>query len=370
MSKTRTGPARIILYALIIIAAIALIAVIAVNAIVRIAFAGFYDEAAPEFQTPGIAEGFIPQDLSPVEGGSLWLFSGYYSNESPSPIYRHDAANGSDSRVFVELPDGESYTGHGGGIASDGKWVYLTYESGYLAIPLEDVLEAPDDGTARASGFVETEFTPAFVNICDGKLYLGNFYYEGKYDSPSKMWIQSGDGTDNHAVMYEFAPDESEPYGYSTVPQTVYSIPDKVQGVCIDDGRFVLSTSWGISPSHLPVYDGATLPDGGTYRYSLKSIAEDNADTGSDIADESETVHADNAVEAAQKSAGDYVEVPLKLFSNAALLQDISAPPMTEGISLCGDRIYIANESASSKYIFGKLYGGSTVYSIEVSNRG
>lgn len=37
---------------------------------------------------------------------------------------------------------------------------------------------------------------------------------------------------------------------------------------------------------------------------------------------------------------------------------------MTEGIEFDDGRIYISEESASNKYIFGKLYGAGEVYSM------
>ena len=51
---------------------------------------------------------------------------------------------------------------------------------------------------------------------------------------------------------------------FLTVPDNVFSIPGMVQGTCItDDGRIVLSVSYGIAPSHLLVYNvNLAAPDG------------------------------------------------------------------------------------------------------------
>ena len=56
--------------------------------------------------------------------------------------------------------------------------------------------------------------------------------------------------------MYAFAADPAEPGRFLTVPDNVFSIPGMVQGTCItDDGRIVLSVSYGIAPSHLLAYN-------------------------------------------------------------------------------------------------------------------
>ena len=51
--------------------------------------------------------------------------------------------------------------------------------------------------------------------------------------------------------------------------------------------------------------------------------------------------------------------MPLYYFDSTNLVSDLSAPPMSEGIEYHDGRIYISEEAASNKYIFGKLYGAS-----------
>ena len=89
------------------------------------------------------------------------------------------------------------------------------------------------------------------------------------------------------------------------------------------------TTSWGFSPSVLYVYDAGILPQQGTY----------------DVAGE---------------------EVELYFCAGEGLLRTVEAPPMMEGIDQFDGRLFLSNESASNKYLFGKLYGAGAVYWIEV----
>ena len=138
-------------------------------------------------------------------------------------------------------------------------------------------------------------------------------------------------------------------YGYAQSPACVYSLPDKVQGVCeLPNGDIVLSTSYGLAGSHLltyrPVNQAAT------------PVAELPAQQG-----------GGNDAVAAQPVGDTFAvngkQVPLYYFDSTNLVTDLSAPPMSEGIEYHDGRIYISEEAASNKYIFGKLYGAG-IYSL------
>lgn len=356
---------KILIGVVIGIVAIVVIAVIAFIAYMRSSYSQFYDDAKAEFDIPGLNEGFIPQDMDYVSAYDSWLFSGYMGDDTASPIYRR-ASDGTISRVYVNRPDGEGYRGHGGGIASDTEHVLLTDGSGYLVIDLDSMMNAGPGEFVDASDYVPIEFTPAFIDIFGGMLYTGNFYNGNEFDSPEKMHINRLDGEQNRAVMYAFPEDEESPSGWSSIPDEVYSIPDKVQGVCAAaNGDFVFSTSWGLNPSHLFVYKHPQA-DIGTYPYSIASImpeGQNDDNLGLTTSAESEEAEAIND----EEPAADFVDVPLYVFSSTELRKDITAIPMSEGIQFHNGRIYICNESASNKYFFGKLIGGQTCYSLDVT---
>lgn len=313
-----------------VIVGIALIAVVALNIYMRVAFAPFFDRAESPFDIPGVNTGFVPQDLDHVEADDSWLFSGYMADHSPSPLYRR-TADGTITKFYVSLPDGSPYDGHGSAITTNEQYAYLACEEGYLVIPMDDLLFAEDGASVQATEKVDVDLSPAFMNIEQGQLLLGNFYYPNDYETPENHHITTPDGTENPAVMYAFAADPAEPGRFLTVPDNVFSIPGMVQGTCItDDGRIVLSVSYGIAPSHLLAYNVNLAAPDGTFT------------TGS----------------------GD--EVELFCLDSRNLTEDLVGPPMQEGIESHDGRVYTTDESASNKYIFGKLCGAGRVYAVQL----
>lgn len=159
-----------------VIVGIALIAVVALNIYMRVAFAPFFDRAESPFDIPGINTGFVPQDLDHVEADDSWLFSGYMADHSPSPLYRR-TADGTITKFYVSLPDGSPYDGHGSAITTNEQYAYLACEESYLVIPMDDLLFAEDGASVQATEKVDVDLSPAFMNIEQGQLLLGNFYY-------------------------------------------------------------------------------------------------------------------------------------------------------------------------------------------------
>lgn len=326
-------PARIALIVVIVLVVLIVLAIIVFNIYIRTTYSSFYEQAREEFPIPETNSGFVEQDIDHVDKADVWLFSGYMNKQSTCPILRRNA-DGSTTKVFVRLPNGELYGQyHGSGITSTDEYVYLTTDSGYLVLSTDDVVNAKDGDTVQVLGERELGFAPAFLSISNGILYTGEFYDSGAYLTPEDHHMDTPNGERNCAIMYAFAPQPAGFFGYSELPEIVYSIPDKVQGVCVtEEGSMVLSTSWGISGSHLLVYSNEL----GT-------------------TDDTFTV--------------DDVEVPLRYIDSTSQIQDILAPPMTEGVTVFEGRVYVGFESASNKYVFGKLYpGGNMVYSLEVKS--
>lgn len=304
------------------------IVIIGLNIYVRVTYSSFYQEAREEFVEPGLNEGFIPQDIDYLNWGNCWLFSGYMGNGLASPIYK-ELDDNTYAKLTISMPDGSIYDGHGSGITSKGEYVFLTCEEGYLVLDAQTIVEAVDGDIIPALAKCDLDFSPAFMNVENDTLYTGNFYYPVAYETPEHHHIATADSQENPAVLYAYPADPESEYGFSSTASCVYSIPGKVQGICFTGGTIVLSTSYGIASSHLLVYESDRLVQEGLF-------------------------------------TADGLEVPLYILDSRSLIEDIVAPPMTEGIKTHDGRIYISNESATNKYIFGKLYGATRVYSIKI----
>ena len=319
------------------------------NLYIRIAYSSFYSKAQEEFVIPGVNNGFICQDLDYYDEGDCWLFSGYSSSEGPSPLYRRDA-NGETVKFTAELPDGTPYEGHGSGITTSENFAFLTCNEGYLVFDAAALAQVGEGESVRAVDKVDLEITPAFINIENDALYTGTFHLEPNYAAPEEHHLTTPDGSENAGVLFVYPGDTAARYGYARSPACVYSLPDKVQGVCeLPNGDIVLSTSYGLAGSHLltyrPVNQAATpvveLPvqqGGGNDAVAAQPVGDTFAVNGK--------------------------QVPLYYFDSTNLVTDLSAPPMSEGIEYHDGRIYISEEAASNKYLFGKLYGAGIVYSL------
>lgn len=305
------------------------LAVLGVRAFVRLTNRPFYHTAERRIALPGLSDGFIPQDLFYCPSDKTWLFSGYMNDGSASPVYRV-AANGAVSRLLVRLTNGSIYAGHGAAITAAGDYAFLTVQDGYAVLCLEDVLHAGDGDTVQAIAHVPVELTPAFMIVQNNVLYVGEFYYPVSYETPKSHHIATPDGTRNYAMMYAYPADSQGRFGFAEQASRAYSIPSKVQGMCIaGDGRMVLSRSWGLGDAHLAVYDPSKFTDDGTF-------------------------------------AVDGRDVPLSCLDGRNYLEQLRVPPMAEGIDSRGNQVFLANEAASDRYMIGKFYRGGAVYSLEV----
>lgn len=327
MKDTFPKPIRIILWILGSVFALVIAILVAINLFMRFAYAQFYDEAQREFPIPGTASGFIPQDLDYMASIDGWVFSGYMTDGSPSPLMRRDF-EGHVATIYVQLPDGSMYEDHGSAITTTNEFAYLACNGGYYVLDTYDISNAEDGDTIQAIQKVDLEFSPAFMNIQNDTLFAGVFYRPNDYETPAEQHVTTPDGTLNHAVMYAYPADEEADFDFATEAMAVYSIPDQSQGMCMtESGDFVFSTSYGLASSHLYTYTAPQPTGEHTY------LADGN-------------------------------EVPLLHFESSNLVDDLVAPPMTEGIDYHDGKIWIAEESASDKYLFGKLYNAGVIYTL------
>lgn len=296
------------------------------RAYVRSSCRPFYARARKAFAIPGLGSGFVPQDLFYLKSRNLWLMSGYMNDGSPSPLYVVPPV-GTPRRLTVELPTGITYTGHGAAVTAAGSYVFLTVSTGYVALSASEVASAGPNARVQAVAHIPTPLTPAFMIAQYNTLYLGEFYEPFFYATPRSHHVTTLAGERNPALMLAYEGSATEPFGFSRTPSRCFSIPARVQGMCLTDhgAHLVLSCSWGFGDARLKVYDTARLTDDGTI-------------------------------------AIDGQRVPLTCLDSRSLVQELRVPPMAEGVDEHNDEVFLANESASTRYLIGRFYGGGTVY--------
>jgi hypothetical protein len=227
--------------------------------------------------------------------------------------------------------DGSDYLGHTGGIARLGDYIYVTGSNECVIFSAKDVFDG--DNTATITKRMKLPVDPAYCTIRNGVLYAGSYYYPEKYETPEEQRLTTPAGDQNYAIMLAYTLDAETGLIKEDALPTVFSTPGMCQGAAwIDENTIVLSTSWGLSTSKLLIYDIS------------------KAHTGTYTPD------------------GD-VELPMYYLDSDSLIHDIIAPCMAEQIIVKDGRIYVVNEAASKKYMFGILLGSQYVYSYPVPEK-
>lgn len=294
----------------------------------KLAFIPFYLNAKAEFTTPGMSSGFVGQGLDYLEEENAFLSCGYNAKKGKASSVYYIDSNGKSREIKLKNADGSAYTGHTGGIAHYGDYVYITGASGCDVFNLSDFTQVNSEAIKIGEINSPEGHDPAFVVIHGDKLYEGSFYRQGNYETPENERLTTPSGDNNTALIYVYQLGGSENFGVSTTPVEAYSTRGLVQGITFTENEMVLSCSWGLSPSHL-------------YFYNLADLQTGQLTVGSE-------------------------QIPLKYLDSSCLVKDVTAPPMSEEIVYKDGRIYIMTESASNKYIFGKFMSGIEIYSYKV----
>ena len=263
-------------------------------------------------KNPGLSDGFVCQGLCAVDDSDKFLVSGYMKDKTPSRIYVTDTENNS---YFVELSkEGKEFKGHAGGVSMSGDTVYLADGSRIHSFPLSSLLDAKEGDTVDIGEGVKVNNSASFCYADENYVYVGEFHDGGKYvtDHP----YDTSEGM-HYAIVSRYTHDDL------TTPDKIYSIRDKVQGICFTpDGKVVLSTSYGLKDSHYYVYNEADARDSG------------------------ETLNG----------------APVYLLEDC--LRDVKGPAMAEGLDYKEGGVITLTESASDKYIFGKFFFANKIVSL------
>ena len=309
--------------------------ILAFNVFLNIVFFDFFSGSRDMGELEGISDGFVHQGLDYVDG--TFLTAGYMKEKGPSRIYR---TKDGKSLGYTELlkENGDAYTRHAGGITHSGEYLYLAGSTGFDVFPLEDVLNG--EPTTTCLGTVESFNDPAWCTAYGGYIFGGSFACsdDDSYVPEANEVMTSPDGSVNNSIITIFKLDGNAKLGIDPAPVAVISSGDKVQGACFtEDGNLILSTSWGLTVSKFLFYN---LKDATAEGTAILGKSEDS----------------------------DGVCVPVYYLDSRTLTYTLKSIPMAEEIVIVDGRMYIMNESASHKYLFGNLIGGRRFYAYEITD--
>ena len=276
-------------------------------------YSDYYSAKDNVCKNPGLSDGFVCQGICELDGKGKILVSGYMKDKDASRIYVTDTDNNS---YYVSLSkDGKSFTGHAGGIATHGDKIYVASGKAVHILSVDDVLNAECGDVLSFNESIPVNNSASFIYADDSYVYVGEFHDGGAYVTDHKY--ETAEGT-HHAIVSRYSHDDL------TTPDRIYSIRNKVQGICFTpDGKVVMSTSYGLTDSVYYVY------------------------SESDAVDSGETLDG----------------APVYYLDKC--LSEIKGPAMAEGLDYYDGKIITLTESASDKYIFGKFFFANKIVALD-----
>lgn len=301
---------------LALVVAVLLLFMIVKNIGKHIVYKEYYSVYKSEGHIPGLNTGFVPQGFTYNTKDGTFIIAGYMGNGKTSRIYV-TKPHSRKSIHFEMTSGGEPFLGHTGGLQyCDGK-LYLANEgTGVFVFDASLADKSNTSGKIEIGKPVSVNNHSSFVFSDDKYMYVGEFNDSTKYVCENEITYN---GVTQKAIVSKYNK------GDLSKPVAVYSIPDLAQGVCFTaDGTMMLSTSYGVNPSHFLIYKPQ------------------------DIIDTKQT----------------YDGAPL--FFASVPTKDLIAPQMSEDLDLFEGKPATVTESACNKYVFGKLYFADKIYSLDI----
>ncbi len=325
------------------ILALILLVLFAARLYFRLPVSDYYRASEKAFKIPGLSEGFIPQGLDYDERTDLFWVTGYMKDGSASPIYLVKRADGTiEKTVYLAQADGSVYNGHAGGIAVGWDYAYVAggADACMYAYSCDEIMTTEDGSAVLAKGSISTkaeggdELRVSCVMMDERYLYAVEFYREPSSSTPEnhKLTTPAGDYHQALAVAYELQFGDDAVCGVLPTPVFAMSLPDLVQGMHRGDSRIYLSASYGTAFSYV-------------YAYELSQV----------MAVEGEIQFLD-------------VTMPLYYLDSSSMVGKYKLPPMAEEIVMVDGRLYTMCESASGKYLFGRLTSAQWCYATDLSD--
>lgn len=222
----------------------------------------FYRTAKAEFEIVGLSDNLVPQSLSYLNDAenNIFLVGGYMSDGRASRVYVVDGETYTTLTYFTlgfQDENGEvvDYTGHCGGLKTNGNSVWFSGEGYVYYFKYEEILSVNEGEQIVAESYFKAPNGADFLTIHNNKLLVGEFHLEGKYNTSQTHKIETQNGT-NTAVTFAYDINNENEYGLNNLnPTYAISTPSLVQGMVIENDYIILSTSYSLPSSHIYFFD-------------------------------------------------------------------------------------------------------------------
>jgi hypothetical protein len=285
-----------------------------------IVYSDYVENKELECKIPGLSDGYVPQGLCYVDGKDAHILSGYNEEYLALYVVRDDG--------YVEIisvdAEGNRTESHGGGVACEGSYVYVANNTTVLIYNLSDFMNAKDKEKVKPVDEWDLPVKSACVYTDGDYIYFSEFHDGSVYVSDPAHTYTTPAGDENHAYTVAYKLDSEGGFNVAE-PEFIISVKDKVQGFMKYGDTYAVSTSWGLSSSHLTFYKG--------------------------IGDSGKTVTVSGK------------DVPLYYLDSSNMAKDVLMPAFSEDLDVVNGRVIVGFESACNKYIVGKFFFANKVIS-------
>lgn len=276
-------------------------------------------------QLPGLKEHIIPQGITYSKKYNKILIVGYHKGKAAAVLFIIDYETGIlDRTILLFNQDNTPLNTHIGGITTNDEIIWLSDNYKLYTLNLEDLINTKDMDRINVSKPLDTFAKGDYILYHDNFLYIGEYDYKIKYKIKESHHFKTPSGEINKSLIAVY--DLSEETINFDKPDYLISVPDRIQGLSIDrDNNFILSRSfWSFQSSDIS-----------TFKNPLNGEPKNVKIEGN--------------------------EYKLWFLDNDNLINNIKMPPMSEGIVLIDNELYLIFESASTYY---KMYTKDKVSSI------
>ena len=143
------------LWALGVLAVLVALVLLGARLYFRMPVRDYYQASERGFLIPDCSRGFVAQGVAYDGQSGRFLVNGYQKDHSTSPVYIiAPEARRPDKTIWMALPDGSDYTGHAGGIAVYGDYVYVADGEKHrlLVFSRQSIYDAADGDSVAAMG--------------------------------------------------------------------------------------------------------------------------------------------------------------------------------------------------------------------------
>ncbi len=283
----------------------------------------FFEYAELTIPIPGLKEYFIPQGVCHLPQEDWIIVAGYRSDGGRSALICLDRTTGElVKEVHLNQVDGSAYKGHAGGVCATDKHIYVSNASHLYRISLETFRALPESSTCAFEEAIPVPVNSSYCAYSDGVVWVGEFQYGADYTTDATHNYTHDGGVNKAWTCGYIITDETENglkadvmAGGVAVPDYILSTPASIQGCYVTPDAIYMSKSYGRNNA--------------SAMYKYENVMKNDPDA---------TVQLHGR------------EIPLWVLHRSVMEKELTMPPMSEGICMVENGLYVLFESAAIKY--------------------